>query len=77
MEEINREHSKEFKAMQSFRAGCEGNISVLKRAFGLKKCFFKGFKSFAAAVGCIVFCHNIVLLGRLYHKFGKKMYERK
>ena len=64
-EEINREHSKEFQAMQSFRAGCEGSISVLKRAFGLKKCFFKGFKSFAAAVGCIVFCHNLVLLGRL------------
>ncbi len=63
--EYNREQSDEFKAMQRFRAGIEGTISVLKRAFGLKRCAFKGFKSFAAAIGCLVFCHNAVLLSRL------------
>jgi transposase, IS5 family len=59
-EEIDREHSDAFRASQQFRAGCEGSISVLKRAFGLQRCFSRGFKSFAASIGCIVFCHNIV-----------------
>ena len=63
--EHERESSDEFKMLQRFRAGVEGSISVLKRAFGLRRCFFKGFKSFAASVGCLVFCHNVVLLSRL------------
>jgi len=60
--ETDREHSFEFRNAQRFRAGCEGSISVLKRAFGLDRCFYKGFKSFAASIGCIVFCHNLVNL---------------
>ena len=63
--EEERESSKAFKEGQRFRAGCEGSISVLKRAFNLGKCFFKGFKNYAASVGCAVFCHNLVLLTRL------------
>lgn len=59
-EEVAREHSTEFRAAQSFRAGCEGSISVLKRAYGLYKCFSRGFKSFSSSIGCLVFCHNIV-----------------
>jgi IS5 family transposase len=47
---------------QRFRAGIEGTISVLKRAFRLVRCPFRGFKSFAACVGMGVFCHNLVLL---------------
>jgi len=47
---------------QRFRAGIEGSISVLKRAFGLGRCLFRGFRSFAAAVGMAVVCHNLVLL---------------
>jgi hypothetical protein len=35
---------------------------VLKRAFKLNRCLFKGYKHFAASVGCAVFCHNLVLL---------------
>ena len=61
-EETDREHTEVYRAAQRFRAGCEGSISVLKRAFGLKRCLNRGFKSFAATVGCLVFCHNIVLL---------------
>lgn len=64
-EEKERETSKEFKEGQRFRAGSEGSISVLKRAFNLEKCFFKGYKNFAVSVGCAVFCHNLVLLTRL------------
>ncbi len=45
-----------------FRAGIEGSISVLKRAFRLSICLYRGFKSFAAAVGMAVFCHNLVHL---------------
>ena len=36
---------------QRFRAGIEGSISVLKRAFRLLRCPYRGFKSFAASVG--------------------------
>jgi transposase, IS5 family len=64
-QEYERENSEEFKDGQRFRAGCEGSISVLKRAFNLGKCLFKGFKNYAASVGCAVFCHNLVLLTRL------------
>lgn len=47
---------------QAFRAGIEGTISGLKRAFRLIRCFFKGFRSFASAVGLGVFCHNLIVL---------------
>jgi hypothetical protein len=63
--ETEREHSVLFRLLQKFRAGCEGSISVLKRVFGLYRCLFRGFKSFASATGSIVFCHNLVVLSRL------------
>ena len=64
-EEKAWETSEEFKDGQRFRAGSEGSISVLKRAYKMKKCLFKGFKNFAVSVGCAVFCHNLVLLTQL------------
>ena len=64
-QEYERESTEEFKDGQRFRAGCEGSISVLKRVFKLGRCLFKGFKNYAASVGCGVFCHNLVLLTRL------------
>jgi len=64
-EEYAREKTEEFLEGQRFRAGAEGSISVLKRAFKLGKCFFKGFKHYAASVGLAVLCHNLVLLTRL------------
>jgi len=63
--EYERETTEEFIDGQRFRAGSEGSISVLKRAFRLGKCFFKGFKNYAASVGFAVLCHNLVLLTRL------------
>lgn len=59
-----REHTEDFINGQKFRAGCEGTISVLKRAFKLHRCAFKGFRNYAASIGCAVFCHNLVLLAR-------------
>jgi len=63
--EYERETSEAFVDGQRFRAGSEGSISVLKRAFKLGKCFFKGVKNYAASVGLAVLCHNLVLLTRL------------
>lgn len=64
-EELAREHGFLFKLAQKFRAVCEGSILVLKRVFGLRRCLNRGFNSFAASVGCLVFCHNLVVLSKL------------
>jgi IS5 family transposase len=49
---------------QAFRAGIEGTISSLKRAFRLSRCMYRGFKSYAAALGMGVFAHNLVVLAK-------------
>jgi len=49
---------------QRWRAGIEGTISCLKRAFRLARCCFRGFKNFASAVGSAVFCHNLTILAK-------------
>ena len=49
---------------QRFRAGIEGSISVLKRAFRLLRCPYRGFSSFSSSVGLSIFCHNLVVLAR-------------
>lgn len=47
-----------------FRAGIEGTISGLKRAFRLARCHYRGFKRFASALGLGVFSHNLLVLAR-------------
>jgi len=47
---------------QRFRAGIEGTISVLKRAYRLLRCPYRGFKNFASSVGLSIFCHNLVVM---------------
>jgi transposase, IS5 family len=64
-EETEAEHSVEFRLMQRFRAGCEGSISVLKRAFGMGKCYWKGFAAYTVRIATSVFCHNLCALFRL------------
>ena len=64
--EAQRERSETFKAAQRFRAGIEGSISFLKRAFRLARCFNKGWKHFVATVGATVFAHNLLVLARGY-----------
>ena len=51
-------------AWQQWRAGIEGTISCLKRAFRLARCCFRGFNNFASAVGSAVFCHNLRILAK-------------
>ncbi len=53
---------------QAFRAGIEGTISGLKRAFRLVRCYFKQYKGFSSAVGLGVLCHNLIILAE--HKPG-------
>ena len=50
---------------QQWRAGIEGTISCLKRAFRLARCCFRGFKNFASAIGSAVFCHNMTILAKI------------
>jgi len=50
---------------QQWRAGIEGTISCLKRAFRLARCCFRGFKNFASAIGSAVFCHNLTILAKI------------
>ena len=49
---------------QSFRAGLEGTISGLKRAFRLARCYYRGFKHFQSAIGLGVFAHNLIVLAK-------------
>ena len=63
-DEEKREHSYWFKAAQAFRAGIEGTVSVLKRAFGLWRCLREGLKHFESWVATGVLAHNLVLLAR-------------
>ena len=50
------------KVWHHFRAGIEGTISGLKRAFRLSVCMYRSFQSFEAWVGMAVFCHNLLTL---------------
>lgn len=52
------------RTWQCFRAGIEGTISGLKRAFRLSRCFYRGFKGFRSSVGLGVFCHNLTVLAK-------------
>lgn len=52
------------RVWQHWRAGIEGSISCLKRAFRLARCCFRGFNNFASAIGSAVFCHNLTILAK-------------
>jgi len=55
---------KTFKKLRNFRAGIEGNISELKRAFGATKAKWKGHDGFKAFVWSSVLCYNLVRMAR-------------
>ena len=57
--------SKTFTRLRNFRAGVEGNISELKRAFGAKKANWKGLAGFKAYVWSSVLSYNLMRLARL------------
>ena len=53
-----------YKRLRDFRAGIEGMISFLKRAFGLDRCTWKGEESFAGYVQASVLTANLLTLAR-------------
>ncbi len=54
--------SRAYKRLKKFRAGIEGCISAAKRAYGLSRCTWKGWRSFQSYVwlGVIAFNMNIL-----------------
>lgn len=55
---------KTFELLRNFRAGVEGNISELKRAFGAGKATWKGCDGFKAFVWSSVLSYNLIRLVR-------------
>lgn len=53
-----------YKRLRDFRAGIEGMISFLKRAFGLDRCTWRGAESFATYVQASVLTANLLTLAR-------------
>lgn len=51
--------------LKNFRAGVEAAISLLKRAFGLRRCLWRGWNGFKAYVWSAVFAANLRALVRL------------
>lgn len=53
-----------FKRLRDFRAGIEGNISFLKRIFGLDRCTWKSWESFQSYVWGSIFSFNLLVFAR-------------
>ncbi|MBF4695198.1 transposase, partial [Fusibacter ferrireducens] len=53
------ESTPKFKKLQKFRAGVEGRISCLKRSFGLRRSYLRGFKGTSTWCGYGIFAHNL------------------
>jgi IS5 family transposase len=53
-----------YKRLRDFRAGIEGMISFLKRAFGLDRCTWRGVVSFESYVQASVLTANLLTLAR-------------
>ena len=56
---------KTLKVLRAFRAGIEGNISELKRAFGMSRSRWKKHDGFKAFVWSSVLAYNLVRLSRI------------
>ncbi len=48
-----------YRRLKRFRNGIEGNISVMKRRFGLKRTMMVGEKGVKIWVGLVIFAYNI------------------
>ena len=55
---------KTFERLKNFRAGIEGNISELKRAFGMGRANWKGHEGFKAYVWSAVLSYNLSRMAR-------------
>src|SRR5512136_1274185 len=53
-----------YKVLRNFRAGIEAGISILKRAFGLDRCTWKGWEGFGRYVWSSIGSYNLLVLAR-------------
>ncbi len=53
-----------YKRLRDFRAGIEGNISFLKRIFGLDRCTWKSWASFQSYVWASILSFNLLVFAR-------------
>jgi IS5 family transposase len=53
-----------YKRLRNFRAGIEGNISFLKRIFGLDRCTWKSWASFQSYVWASILSFNLLVFAR-------------
>lgn len=53
-----------YRRLRDFRAGIEGIISFLKRAFGMRRCRWKGLRSFKAYAHSSIASANLLILAR-------------
>ena len=53
------------RKLRRFRAGIEGVISALKRAVGMGRCLWKGWKSFQSYVRASIVAHNLKIMAKL------------
>lgn len=53
-----------YKKLRNFRAGIEGTISFLKRAFGLDRCTWRSFPSFRSYVWSSILTFNLLVIAR-------------
>lgn len=53
-----------YKRLRNFRAGIEGNISFLKRIFGLDRCTWKSWPSFQSYVWGSILSFNLLVFAR-------------
>jgi IS5 family transposase len=53
-----------FRRLRDFRAGIEGNISFLKRIFGLDRCTWKSWSSFQSYVWSSILSFNLLVFAR-------------
>ena len=53
-----------YKRLRDFRAGIEGNISFLKRVFGLDRCTWRSWSSFQSYVWGSILSFNLLILAR-------------
>ena len=54
-----------YKKLCDFRAGIEGNISCLKRRYGLSRCLWKGADRFKSYVWSSTVAYNLMVLARI------------
>jgi IS5 family transposase len=67
--ERKREQKKRwFRQGQTWRTGCEGRISVVKRRHGLNRCRYKGDEGMKRWVGLGVIADNLITIGRAMAK---------